>query len=291
MSIAAHTQVLNPPEEFARGDFEFVVRRIADELALGADNSLFVGSGLEYASSRPYQPGDSIRLLNWRLTARTGKPFIKEHEALKRTCVYILVDTSASMAVTSVPLSKHGLAVWIAAAVGLVAQRRLSPAAIIGAGERTTRIVPSLLRNDLWRAIEPLRRNSMSESTRLANRLDDLNLRAERASMVLVISDLHDPEALDALSHTGQRHDCAMIHTIDPAETGPLRAGFFRGQEAETGTQFLGTSTTGVANTHTIRSDLARRGVDYLMLRTDTPFIAPLKHFLGNRGGFTRGRG
>src|SRR5437762_3263577 len=102
--------ILRKPDELARGDFEMVVRRLADDLAFGSDNSLFVGGGLEYASSRPYQPGDPVRMLNWRLTARTGMAFVKEHEALKRTCVYIVVDTSASMSVASVEPSKHDLA-------------------------------------------------------------------------------------------------------------------------------------------------------------------------------------
>ena len=84
---------LPAPESLARGDFDLVLRRLADDLAFGSDASRLVGSGLEYASSRPYVPGDSVRLLNWRLTARTGKPFVREYEALKRTAVYIVVDT------------------------------------------------------------------------------------------------------------------------------------------------------------------------------------------------------
>ena len=72
MTTAAPASTLRPPDELARGDFEMVVRRLADDLAFGADASLFVGGGLEYATSRRYIPGDSIRMLNWRLTARTG---------------------------------------------------------------------------------------------------------------------------------------------------------------------------------------------------------------------------
>ena len=281
---------LPPPEDLARGDFEMVVRRLADDLAFGADNSLFVGGGLEYASSRPYQPGDSVRMLNWRLTARTGKPFVKEYEALKRTCVYVVLDTSASMSVSSTPLTKHGVAVWVAAAVGLVAQRRLSPVALMGAGERTTPLVPSLLRSDLWRALEPLRRGDFSEGTRVAERLAQLSNRAPRRSVIVVVSDLHDPAALGALRHAAQKHDCVVVHTIDPAEAGGLRAGFFRGREAETGADFLGHSGTAWAGAETIRVDLARCNADYIDLRTDVPFIALLRRFLAARGHQARGR-
>ena len=62
---------LGPPEELSHGDFEMVVRRLADDLAFGTDASLFTGSGIEYAQSRPYEPGDPIKQIDWRMTART----------------------------------------------------------------------------------------------------------------------------------------------------------------------------------------------------------------------------
>lgn len=282
---------LPPPDQLARGDFDIVVRQLADDLAFGTDNSMFVGSGLEYASSRPYQPGDSIRLLNWRLTARTGRPFVREYEALKRTCIYIIVDTSASMAVSSSPRSKHDVAVWLAAALGLIAQRRMSPVAIVGAGERTVPLVPSLIRNDLWQSLEPLRVKDYHERTNLGGRITRLTARATRASVFIIISDLHDPAAVPAIRHAAQRHDCMVIHTRDAAEVEPLRAGFIRGQESETGRIFLGASRTAWTPSEPVRANLLRCGADYLDVRTDHSFIPPLRNFLASRGASMRGRG
>ena len=279
------------PDELARGDFELVVRRLAEELAFGADNSLFIGGGLEYAGSRPYEPGDSVRSLNWRLTARTGKPFVKLYEAIKRTCIYVIVDTSGSMAVSSAALSKHDLAVWIASALGVIGQRRMSPVAIVGGGERETRIEPSLARNDLWRVIEPLRAGRMGEATRLGERLRALVARVERGSVIVVISDLHDPAALRAIRRAAQAHDCIAIHLQDPAEEGRLGGGFIRAREAETRASSLIHSGTRLGAADTLRTGLIRAGVDYLRLRTDMPFVPPLRHFLSSRGGLTRGRG
>src|SRR5262245_3972663 len=148
---------LRPPDELAHGDFEMVVRRLADDLAFGMDASRFVGSGIEFAQSRPYEQGDSMKMIDWRVTARLGRAFVKEYDTPKRTTIFIVVDTSASMGVASTKLTKHDLAVWIGAAIGLVGQRRMSPVGVIGGGERVTRLEPSLLRSDLWRALEPLR--------------------------------------------------------------------------------------------------------------------------------------
>jgi uncharacterized protein (DUF58 family) len=285
---------LPPPEGLARGDFDIVVRRLADDLVFGTDTSLFVGSGLEYASSRPYQLGDSVRLLNWRLTARTGRPYVRQYEALKRISVYIVVDTSASMTIGSTARTKHDIAVWMAAALGLIAQRRMSPVAIVGAGERTVPMSPTLVRNDLWRAIEPLRLGDIAERTLLGERLERMTVRAGRRSVFVIVSDLHDPRAIPALRHAAQKHDCMVLHTQDPAELQPLRSGFFRGEEAETGRAFLGSGRRAAlepAALTELRASLLRSGVDYLAIRTDESFIGPLRHFLVSRGAATRGRG
>ena len=285
------TTILRPPDELARGDFEMVVRRLADDLAFGMDLSRFIGSGLEYAQSRPYSLGDPIKMMDWKITARLGKPFVKEYDTPKRTNVFIVVDTSASMGISSAMITKHDLAVWIASAIGLIAQRRMSPVGVIGGGERETRLNPSLNRGDLWQALDPLRASSLSEGTRLSDRLADLDLRAKRSSVFIVISDLHDPDAIPAIRHASQKHDCVAIHLMDPAERGRLRAGFFRGQEAESGRSFVAHSNSAWGREGEVAADLARCGTSYLRLQTDQPFIAPLRHFLSFRPMMGGGRG
>ncbi|MGA1392451.1 MAG: DUF58 domain-containing protein [Phycisphaerales bacterium] len=282
---------LPPPEQLARGDFEMVVRRLADDLAFGSDASRLIGGGIEYAGSRPYVPGDPVRSIDWKRTARTGVAHIREYEALKRTTVHVVVDTSASMAVRSSTRSKHDLAIWIASAVGLLALRRLSPVAIVGGGERRTPPHGTLSRGDLHSAIDPLRRHAFDEGTSLAERLDLAVTRAERSSVFIVLSDLHDPQCMPALRRASRNHDCAVVHLVDPAEASPLRAGFVRAREAETGETFLATGRRPLLELEAIRRELLRSGADVLRLSTDRPFIPPLRHFLAARGASRRGRG
>jgi uncharacterized protein (DUF58 family) len=288
---------LPAPDQLAHGDFEMVVRRLADDLAFGSDTSMLVGSGLEYAQSRPYEPGDPVKQIDWKITARSGgRAFVKEYETLKRMCMYLVVDTSASMAAASTPVSKHDLAVWIAGAVGLLGQRRLSPVAIVGAGERETRLNPSLLRSDLWQTLEPLRAGDHAETTRLAESLNMLDTRISHAGVVIVLTDLHDmgegtsDGAMRALRRIAQRHDTIVMHLVDPAEVGSLRAGFYLGREAETGRTFLGTGRTGWTRAQELANELVRSGISCLRLRTDEPFIAPLRHFLAARAAVGGGR-
>ncbi|GAB5402403.1 MAG: DUF58 domain-containing protein [Aureliella sp.] len=288
------TEQLPSPDILSRANFELVVRRIADDIAFGTDDSLFVGSGLEYAQSRPYEPGDPVRQIDWKLSARMPVAYVKQHETLKRVAIYLLVDTSSSMSVSSTPLSKHGLAVWVAAAIGLVGVRRLSPVSILSAGERDARArcdrSPSLSPDDLWRDLEPLRSHDVNEGTELGQRLNSLSARLKRRSLLFVFSDLHDPEALTELRQLGHQHDVVVVHLEDPAETGELRAGFFRGVEAESGQSFLASGRQRWRDGCTIARDLAGADVSYLKLVTNRPLLAPLREFLLTRATRLRGQ-
>lgn len=284
------------PDEFAQSNFALVVRRLADDLAFGSDTSRFLGSGLEYASSRPYQPGDSLRTINWRLTARSQQAFVKEYESLKRTCVYIVVDTSASMLVSSVSLSKLHAAIWIASALSLVAQRRLSPVSVIGASERgpagvRLRKSASLSRHDLWQDLEQLRLADYTGRARLAQELREVCDRAQRASMIIAISDWHEPEAMNAMKRAAQQHDCIALQLSDPAEVQQPRAGFYRAQESESGQVFFAAPRLRKRGLVEQYLRLKAGGVDHLSLQTDKPFIAPLRHFISTRGLAKGGKG
>ncbi|MFO0873891.1 MAG: hypothetical protein U0575_07955 [Phycisphaerales bacterium] len=200
-----------------------------------------------------------------------------------------MIDTSASMAVASTPLSKHDVAVWIGAALGLLAQRRLSPVGVVGGGERR-RGLRRLSSATTSGGPSNCRIGRADEGTLVGERLSQLQARADRSSVIVVISDLHDPEALPAIRHATQRHDCAVIHVLDPAELGRFRAGFFRGLEAETGRTFLGTGAQSAGRKDTEPAPTSFRCASYLRVRTDLLFIALLRHFLATRAGTARGR-
>lgn len=288
MSLGQHQ-----PGEFVLDDeletldarrFELAVKRLADGLAYGLDRSPFRGSGIEWVQSRPYQPGDPVRAIDWRATARTRVVHVKEYEAPKRLPCWLLVDTSASMTVRSGARSKYGLAVQVAGAVALASLQRLAPVGLLGVGERPLRVEPSLSREQVLVGLHRLRRYRLDEVTTLGRKLLELAPRLSERSLVLVISDLHDEDALPALERLALQHDCAVIRTLDPAETGVSGGGFVRAREAESERGFVGRLARAGIDPQELASRLHRQRIDHLLLSTDESPAHRLRHFLRTRG-------
>ncbi|MEX0701649.1 MAG: DUF58 domain-containing protein [Planctomycetales bacterium] len=269
--------------------FLVVVRRLADDLSYGTDRSPFLGAGIEYVQSRPYQPGDPVRSIDWRVTARAGKVYVKEYEAPKRLPCQLLLDTSASMAVGSQPRSKYALAVQIAGGIAFACLDRMSPVGLLGVGEREFRIEPSLARDRVLQWLHRLRRFRYDERTTLSRRLAELGATLTSRALVVVLSDLHDPRALPALKRMSQLHDCVLLLFRDPAERRVSGAGVFRAREAETGRSFVTHGRRAGLDDAPLRAELNRSGIDHLVISTDEPFRQKLRHFFQSRDLLARG--
>ena len=268
--------------------FLIAVKRLADSLTFGGDSSPFLGAGLDYVQSRGYQPGDPIKLIDWRVTARTGKVHVKEFEATKQLPIYIILDTSASMCVSSIQMSKYAWAVQLATGLALVGLDRMSPVGIMACGDRDLHIRPTLSRNTILQWAHELRHYNMSEETNLAASLRELAPSLDRNSMVIVISDMHDPESVSALKLMGQQHDLMVLLMQDPSEKGAVGGGFFRGREAETSREFVAHGKKTWLDTEALLGDLKLSAVDTLLLETDQPFMGKLRNFLKHRATVSR---
>ena len=264
--------------------FLIAIKRLADTLGHGTDHSRFLGSGIEYVQSRPYLPGDPVRSIDWRVTARTGRYHIKEYEAPKRMPAWLLMDTSASMTVASVQRSKYSLAVHLAGGLALACLERVSPVGLLGTGDRDIRIEPSLSRHQVMQWLLKLRQFRYDEKTSLARRVTELNASLKNTALVIALSDLHDPAAVGALKLMGQVHDVVVIQLQDPAELTMAGAGFLRAREAETGRPFVTHGRRAHLDQSLVQRGLRRGGIDHLVLRTDQLFTQKVRHFFEARG-------
>jgi uncharacterized protein (DUF58 family) len=259
--------------------FFLAVKRLADSLSYGTDRSPFLGAGVEYVQSRPYQYGDPIKLIDWRVTARTRKVHVKEYEAPKRMPVYLVVDTSASMTISSHRMSKYEAAVFLAGGIALASLDRISPVGLLGVGGQSLHIRPSLSKDQILQWLHRLRKFRYDEPTSLGSRLIELTPSLPQRVLVIVLSDLHDPRAMPALKRLAQEHDCAVLQLRDPAEDRLRGVGFVRAAEAETGRAFVARGRARGMGPASIDEELKRAGIDHLLIRTDQPFVSRVRQF------------
>lgn len=264
--------------------FQIAIRRVADDLSYGTDRSRFLGSGVEYVQSRPYQYGDPVKAIDWRVTARTAKVHIKEYEAPKRVPCWILVDTSASMTLSSTGRSKYELALHIAGGLAFACLDRVSPVGVIGVGDREIRQPLSLSKDRVMQWLLRLRRFRYDEGTTLGRRVGELRPSLGSRALLIVLSDLQDADGVAALKLLGQEHDCVVLQLQDPAEVLLRGMGFVRAQEAETGREFVTKGRRPWLDQDLLTASLRRAGVDHLLIRTDRSFAHGLRHFFRARG-------
>jgi uncharacterized protein (DUF58 family) len=281
--------VLDPVDPLEWRQFVLAVKRLADSLSYGTDRSPFLGAGIEFVQSRPYQWGDAVRLIDWRVTARTGKIYVKEYEAPKRLPCYLLLDTSASMVVSSRPRSKYATALQVAGGLAFACLSRVSPVGVVGLGSRDLRIEPSLSTGRVLEWLHRFRRFRYDEETEVGRRIAELAPTLMNRAVVILLTDLHDPSALPALTPLARQHDCVVLLFRDPAERGLRGSGFLRAREAETAKPFVTRGRHAWVDADAVAVRLKRSGIDHLLIDTDRPFVHTMRHFFHSRNLLGKG--
>ncbi len=133
---------------------------------------------------------------------------------------YLLLDTSASMIVSSYWRTKYATALHIAGGLHSRCLDRVSPVGLITTGSDEYRIEPSLSKDQIMQWLHHLRRFDLDQHTVLAKRLNHLCARLKNRALIIVLSDLHEPAAITALKRAAQQHDLVVLQLRDPAERG-----------------------------------------------------------------------
>lgn len=179
--------------------------------------------GLEFEEVRPYAPGDDVRAIDWKVSARSGRPFIKRFAPERRRLAWLLVDTGPSLSFSSQPVSKLGT---VAQAASLIAMALALPprddrVGLLTFGGSELLIPPARGRHHglcLARALLALPPTFAPGTTNLAGAAQRLARMARVRSLVFVLSDFLAPEPARALRALARRHDVVALHVIDPWE-------------------------------------------------------------------------
>lgn len=212
------------PELMARVRRIQIKTRLSVSSALqGAYRSTFRGAGLEFEDVRPYQPGDEVRSIDWKVTARTGEPFIKTYQEDRQLTIQLLVDTSRSMDFGSREKTKREAAAELAALVALVAGAQGDQVGLQLVDEHAgVRLAPEKGQRHVLRLVrEVVGAPAHGRGSALVGVLEDELAHQKRRALLFVVSDFLgvDHEALArVLGRVARRHDVILARVCDPFE-------------------------------------------------------------------------
>ncbi|MBI3983334.1 MAG: DUF58 domain-containing protein [Gemmatimonadetes bacterium] len=216
--------LLDPYEVAQLGGVELVAEGVVEGFLAGLHRSPFHGFSVEFAEHRPYQPGDELRYLDWRMLARSDRLLVKQYEEETNLRSMIVLDVSRSMDWTGAErrLTKLEYAKRLAAALALVLLRQRDATGFIGFADTVRMIVPARSRGRQWwtllAALDALEGSGGTAAEPALRRVTDL---LRRRGLVLFVSDLLLERrlallALQYLRHRG--HQVVVFHIMDPGE-------------------------------------------------------------------------
>jgi uncharacterized protein (DUF58 family) len=274
---------------------EIHTTRIVNELLAGQWNSAFKGRGIEFEEVRPYQIGDDVRAIDWNVTARMGRPFIKLFREEREMAVMLLVDLSASQSLGTHWQTKRELVTELSATLAFSAIKGNDKVGLTLFTDGIEKFVPPRkgARHVLRIIRELLYCEPIGHGTSLQQVLQHLNRTASRRTVVFLISDFQDTGYERALKIASSKHDIIPLVVADHRELTMPNVGLVRLRDAETGKMVV-LDTFSRANRRAYeefaRRQAAERDAFFRALRlepihiyTGEDFVEPLRKFFHKR--------
>lgn len=271
-------------------------RHTVNDLFAGQYHSTFKGRGMEFEDVREYMPGDDIRTIDWNVTARSGRPYIKKFTEERELTVMLLIDVSASNLFGTQSQLKRDLATEIAAVLAFSAIRNNDRIGLILFSDQVEKVIPAQKGTQhVLRIIrELLTFEPTGKKSRLIPALDYLNHICPRRVTSFLLSDFYFDDTPESMfKTTARRHDLISIKLADRGETALPSAGLITWQDAETGAcSLIDTSSPLVRKAlllqqteraKTLETLHRRNGIDLIQLYTDEPYEKAFRTFFANR--------
>jgi len=268
---------------------------MASDVFAGHYHSAFKGLGMEFEEVREYQTGDDFRTIDWNVTARQGKPFIKRFREERELTVMLLVDVSGSQEFGTAGQLKRELAAEVGATLAFSAIKNNDKVGLIGFSDRIELYVkPEKGTRHVLRVIrELLTLKATGRGTDVAGAMEYLNRVTTRRAVVFVVSDFQADPYDRQIRIAKRRHDVIPIAITDPREVALPNVRFIEFVDNETGERVtVDTSSTSFReayNRHTVAEADARQQVfrrmnaEAIELTAGESFVEPLTRFFRAR--------
>lgn len=274
---------------------ELRTRGLVNSVFTGEYRSVFKGQGMEFSEVREYQPGDEVRTIDWNVTARMGRPFVKRYVEERELTVMLAVDLSGSERFGTVHRFKSELATELAAVLAMSAVRNNDRVGVVLFTDRIEYVVPPRKgRKHVLRIMRDLLSfEPAGRGTDMVGVIDHLARTLKQKAIVFLISDFVATDIEHPLKILAQRHDVVAVTVEDPSERVLPDIGLARFVDPETGQQVeIDTSSPIVRHDFERRITeerderrhvLRRLAIDEVPVRTDGNYIEPLLKFFRSR--------
>jgi len=288
---------------------EIRTRRLVTDSVTGAYYSSFKGRGMDFEEVREYAIGDDVRTIDWNVSAKMDRPFVKVFREERELTIMLLIDLSASGIFGSVEQSKRERAAEIASVIAFSASQNNDKVGLLLYTDEVEHYIPPKKgRRHILRVIRDiLFFQPKGKGTHHKSALDYLNRVQRRKSVVFLISDFLESDSSDnnsplptshsplfsTLALTHQRHDLVSIALSDPREYELPEVGLITLEDAETGEMVeIDTSNRRTRERYAqlarerrerFQTGMRKKGLDWIEAHTDQPYLPALRQLFARR--------
>lgn len=276
---------------------EIKTRGLSQNIFAGQYHSAFKGRGMAFSEVREYQYGDDVRDIDWNVTARFHKPYVKVFEEERELTVMLLIDVSGSLDFGTTKQMKRDMAVEIAATLAFSAIQNNDKIGVIFFSDKIEKyILPKKGRKHILYIIrEMLDFQPSSKKTDVGMAMEYLTQVAKRRCTAFVLSDFYTRNDFkQQIQIANQKHDIVAIQVYDPRAKALPNIGLMKVCDAETGHEmYIDTSSKKLRQAHErywlqreeqLRQTFAKSNVDWVSVATNEDFVRHLMMLFSQRG-------
>ncbi len=275
---------------------EIKTRGLSSNIFAGQYHSAFKGRGMAFSEVREYQYGDDVRDIDWNVTARMSKPYIKVFEEEREMTVMLLVDVSASLDFGTVKQMKREMATEIAATLAFSAIQNNDKIGVVFFSDRIEKFIPPKKgkKHILYIIRELIDFKPESRRTDVRMAVEYLTNVLKKRCTAFILSDFIDQsDYTNALTIANRKHDIVAIQVYDHRVSELPDVGLMKVHDAETGhEQYIDTSSKSVRRAHhewwadrqkRMNETFTKSRVDAVSIRTDEDYVKSLLTLFAKR--------
>lgn len=275
---------------------EIKTRGLSNNIFAGQYHSAFKGKGMSFSEVREYQYGDDVRDIDWNVTARYNKPFVKVFEEERELTVMLLIDVSNSLDFGTVKQLKKDMVTEIAATLAFSAIQNNDKIGVIFFSDRIEKFIPPKKgrKHILYIIRELLDFKPESKRTDIKIAVEYLTNVIKKRCTTFMISDFIDENDFrNALTIANRKHDIVAIQVYDRRMAELPDVGLMKVRDAETGhEQWIDTSSRALRRAHNdwwiqrqgvLNETFTNSNVDSVSIRTDQDYVKSLLNLFAKR--------